>query len=361
MIVLPVSRMGEIWRSLFGRLGLAFMFLGVFLERPSMFASSILLLVIATPLGQLGRRLLSFKVELIIIIGLISVQAVADSHFNALILSIYLMGLINGLLLPNPRSIPPRFWLSLALLCTMLALFFTSDFPARIGLTADDSIFGNNTDDYAIDYRSLAYAVFIIFFYLASHFQGELRSIFHVSLLIGSAALGTNKFGILYAALYKLAPRLVIPAILILFCGLAVAGFSSLGLTAARAGLWSDFFSNFPTCDSTYGVCTELIILNNDERARSFHSILLDFCWYGGIAGLIGGTYFLLRVARVRSNFGASAAVLFSVALLFGFPPFFNERHVLIVYALLLLFQADCPRRLTNRTLRAHRSVPVSR
>jgi hypothetical protein len=361
MIVLPVSRVVEICRSLFQRLGLAFMFLGVFLERPAMFASSILLLVIATPLGQLGRRLISFKVELLIIIGLISVQAAANSQLNALILVLYLMGLINGLLLPNPRTIPPRSWILLTLLMTTLALFFTSDFPARIGLTANESIFGTNTDDYEIDYRSLAYAWFILFVYLAPHFHGELRSIFHVLLLIGSAMLGTNKFGIFYAALYKLSLRLVIPAVLILLCGLAAMGFSLMGWTAAREGLWSDFFANFPTCNSTYGVCTELIGLNNEEGVRSFHSIVLDFGWYGGILGLIGGMYFLVRVASVRSNFGASAGVLFSVALLFGFPPFFNERHILIVYALLLLFQTDRTRRLTHRPLRAHRPILVSR
>jgi hypothetical protein len=357
MIVLPESRAGEMLRSLCQRLGLAFMFLGIFLERPSMFASSIVLLVVATPWNQLGVRLLSFKVELIIIIGLISVQLAVNNALNAMIIALYLMGLINGLLLPNPLTIPPRSWILLVLLCAMLALFFTSDFTARIGLTANESFFGSNIDVYEIDYRSLAYAVFIIFVYLAPHFHGKIRSIFYVALLISSAILGGTKFGVLYSVLFKLTPKLVIPFIFILFCGLAVAGFSSLGFTAPRAELWYDFLSSFPTCESTYGVCTELISLNNKEGVRSFHSILLDFWWYGGIAGLIGGIYFFFRVASVRSNFGASAALLFSVALLFGFPPFFNERHVLIVYAFLILFQADCPHRLTHRTLRAHRSV----
>jgi hypothetical protein len=361
MMLLSLSRAGEVWRSLGQRLGLTFLFLGVFLERPSMFAGSILLLLMATPLGQLARRLLRFKLELIIILGLIAVQAAAKSQFNALILTIYLMGLINGLLLPNPHAIPPRMWPSVALMCLILALFFTSDLPARIGLASEESTFGSNPDDYQVDPRSLAYATFIFLLYLAPHFRGELSSVLHVSLLIGSAALGTNKFGMLYAALCKLTPRLVVPAALMLFCAMAAVGFSSLEFTIARAALWSDFFFNFPRCESTYGVCTELIGLNNEEGVRSFHSIVLDFCWYGGLAGLIGGIYFLVRVARVRSNFGASAAVLFSVALLFGFPPFFNERHVLIVYALLVLFQADRPSRLAHRALRAHRAVPVPR
>jgi len=359
MMVLSLSRAGEVWRSLGQRLGLTFLFLGIFLERPFMFASSILLLLTATPLAQLGRRLLRFKVELIIIIALIAVQAAAESQLNALILTIYLMGLINGLLLPNPRAIPPRAWLSLAILCIVLALFFTSDLPPRLDLSAEKSIFGKNPYDYQIDPRSLAYATFIVLLYLEPHFHGQLRSVLHVSLLICSAALASNKFGVLYATLCKLAPRLVIPAALALFCAMATVGFSSLEFTAARAALWSDFSSNFPRCDSTYRVCTELISLNNEEGVRSFHSILLDFCWYGGFAGLLGGLYFLVRVARVRSGFGASAAVLFSVALLFGFPPFFNERHVLIVYALLVLFQAEHPCCLAYRPLRAYSPVPV--
>jgi len=346
-------------RYLGHHLGLAFMFLGIFLERPVMFAMSILVLLIVTPLREVGRRAWQLKIELLVIGGLISGQVTADSQFNALILTIYLMGMLNGLVLPDPRAIPPRSWLYLAVLCLLLALFFTSSLPAELGLQAEQSAFGTNPEDYQIDPRSLTYAVFIVTLYLAPHFAG-VGSPLHAGLLLGTAMLGANKFGMLFGALYRLTPRLVAPSILLVFVVLTVVGVSTLEFTAARAALWSDFFSNFPDCMSIHGVCTELIAINNEEGVRSFHSILLDFAWYGGFAGLSGGLYFLLRVARVRSRFGMSSGILFAVALLFGFPPFFNERHVLIVYALLILFQKGRACRLAHRPLRAHCTVPVS-
>jgi hypothetical protein len=359
MMLGPFLRARELARSGAQQFGLALLFLGIFLERPSIFASSILTLLIATPLSQLASRIIKFKFELFVMFGLIAAQVVAESQFNSLILTIYLMGLINGILLPNPSAFAPRSLILFLLIFLALALLFTSGIPAQLGISTEESAFGNNTDEYQIDPRSLAYASFIFLLYLAPHFRGDIRTTLHSLLLLTIAALGANKFGMLYAALCKFAPKLVTPAMVFLFFVMALIGFASLEFTSARAALWADFFSHFPSCDSAYGVCTELIALNNEEGVRSFHSILLDFCWYGGFAGLLGGLYFLIRVATVQSNFGGSAAMLFAVALLFGFPPFFNERHVLIVYSLLILFQAERPRRLAHRSLRAHRPIPV--
>ncbi|MDR7096752.1 hypothetical protein [Hydrogenophaga laconesensis] len=355
----PLARKRGSRRRWVQHLGLAFMLLGVFLERPDMFATSILLLLVSTPLRELGRRITTFKVELLVLMGLIAVQWAAHSPTNALVLTLYLMGLLNGMLLPHPRVIGPRSWASLAIACLLLALLFTSSLAPHLGLSSEGSAFGTNPDDYRIDPRSLTYAVFIFLLYQGPYFRGRTRFKLHISLMLAVAALGTNKFGMLYAALFRVAPRLVIPVLLLLATALTAAGIASVGFTADRAALWSNFFSNFPICDSAYGVCTGLISASNEEGVRSFHSIALDFLWYGGIAGLAGALYFLLRVAMVPSNFGRSAAVLFAMALLFGFPPFFNERHVLIVYAVLILFSAR-HRGLSHRTLRANRSVPFS-
>lgn len=338
--------------------GLAFMFLGIFLEKPAMFAASILALALVTPARETLRRVLKLRVELMVVCGLIAVQIAAEGQLNALIVTIYLMGLLNGIFLPDPRTFGPRSWLPLIALCAVLAMFFTSELPVSLGYGATESAFGSNTEDYRIDLRSLAYAIFIVGLYLAPHFTGPALGL-HTGLLLTAAGLGGTKFGMVYAALSKLAPRLVLPLAVMVFLALAVVGLGDIEFTAARAALWSDFTSAFPGCESTYGVCTQLITFNNEEGVRSFHSILLDFAWYGGVVGLLGGSYFLLRVARVRSNFGRSAGILFAVALLFGFPPFFNERHVLIVYAFLILFQKDRAGRVAHRPLRAHRPVPV--
>lgn len=346
-----LSQVGNFWVLLCQRLGLAFLFLGVFLERPVMFAASILALLIAMPLHQLFRRLVQFKFELVVIIGLITVQWGAESQFNALILMIYLMGLINGLLLPNPNVIAPRSLVWVIALVLLLSLFFTSDLPRSLGIISEESIFGVNQDDYKIDTRSLAYAAFIVLLYLAPHFRGKIYPRLHASLLVAVSVLAMNKFGILYAALYRLTPRLVFPLVLSLFFVLEAIGFSNFEFTAPRLALWADFFYNFPFCKSKFGACTELITLNNVEGVRSFHSIVLDFYWYGGVVGLLAGIYFLARVAVVRSSFGASSSLLFAIALLFGFPPFFNERHILIVYAFLVLFKAERSRRLSYRAL----------
>lgn len=355
----PLARRRGTGRRWIQLLGLVFMLLGVFLERPDMFATSIFLLLVSTPLVEVIRRVMKFKIELIVLLGLIAVQWAASSQTNALVLTLYLMGLLNGLLLPHPRAIAPAAWVPLALAYLMLALFFTSSFAAHVGVSTEASAFGTNRDDYRLDLRSLAYAAFIFLLYQAPHFRKRDRFELHVSLLLAAATLGTNKFGMLYAALFRFTPKLVVPLLLLLVIGLTAADISSLEFTADRVALWSDFFTNFPICGSTHGVCTELISLNNEEGVRSFHSIPLDFSWYGGAAGLLGGLYFLFRVAFVPSYFGRSAAVLFALALLFGFPPFFNERHVLIVYAFLILFPAR-HRGFAHWPLRAHRPIPLS-
>lgn len=359
MMEAPLARRRGTGRSWIQLLGLVFMLLGVFLERPDMFATSIFLLLVSTPLVEVVRRVMKFKIELIVLLGLMAVQWAASSQTNALVLTLYLMGLLNGLLLPHPRAIAPASWLPLSFACLLLALFFTSSFAAHLGVSTEASAFGTNRDDYRLDLRSLAYAAFIFLLYQAPHFRRRERFELHISLLLAAATLGTNKFGMLYAALFRFTPKLVVPLMLVLAIALTAAGISSLEFTADRVALWSDFFTNFPVCESTHGVCTELISLNNEEGVRSFHSIALDFSWYGGAAGLLAGLYFLIRVALVPSYFGRSAAVLFAVALLFGFPPFFNERHVLIVYAFLILFPAR-RRRFAHRSLRAHRAIPLS-
>ncbi len=338
--------------------GLAFMFLGIFLEKPAMFALSILALFVTTPLREVIRRGAKLRFELFVVSCLIAMQAAAASQFNALIVMIYLMGLLNGLLLPDPRTFHPKSWFLLVALCVVLAIFFTSSLPSALGLTASESAFGTNPEDYQIDPRSLTYGVFIVALYLSPHFTG-LSSGLQTALLLLAAALGTNKFGMLYAGLYRLTPKLVLPLVVLIFVALAAVGLAQVEFTAARSALWRDFFLAFPSCVSQFGACTEVIIVNNEEGVRSFHSILLDFTWYGGYVGLLGGLFFVFRVAGARSNFGRSAGVLFAVALLFGFPPFFNERHVLIVYAFLVLFQKGNPRRVAHRPLRTNRPVPV--
>lgn len=355
----PLARRRRTGSGWVQSLALVFMLLGVFLERPDMFAASIFFLLVSTPLFELGRRVMKFKIELVVLVSLIAVQWLASSQTNALVLTLYLMGLLNGMLLPHPRVIRPRSWVPIALAFVILALLFTSSVAAHLGVSTDASAFGTNRDDYRVDLRSLAYAAFIFLLYQGPHFQRGGRFKLHISLLLAAASLGTNKFGMLYAALFRLTPKLVMPLLLLLGIGMTAAGISSLGFTADRVALWSDFFSNFPVCESVHGVCTELISQNNNEGVRSFHSIALDFSWYGGIAGLAGGLYFLLRVAFVPSYFGRSAALLFAVALLFGFPPFFNERHVLIVYAFLILFPLH-HRGFAHWALRTHRPVPLS-
>lgn len=356
----PLARRLGIGRRWIQHLGLVFMLLGVFLERPDMFATSIFLLLVSTPLVQIGRRVWKFKIELFVLLSLIAVQWAASSQTNALVLTLYLMGLLNGLLLPHPRAIAPASWAPIAFACLLLALFFTSSFASHLGVSTEASAFGTNRDDHRLDFRSLTYAIFIFLLYQAPHFRRRDRFELHISLLFAVATLGSNKFGMLYAALFRFTPKLVVPLLLLLAIGLTAAGISSLSFTADRVALWSDFLTNFPVCESAHGVCTELISLNNEEGVRSFHSIALDFSWYGGSAGLVGGLYFLFRAALVPSYFGKSAAILFAVALLFGFPPFFNERHVLIIYAFLILFPAR-HRGFAHWTLRAHRSIPFSR
>lgn len=340
--------------------GLVFLLLGIFLERPDMFAASIVALLVSTPLREVIRRVLKFKIELVILIGLIAVQWVASGQTNALVVTLYLMGLLNGLLLPHPRVISARSWMPIFFACLVLALLVTYGIAPHVGLSQDASAFGANREDYRIDLRSLAYAAFIFLLYQGPLFHTGLRSRLHMSLLLVIAALGTNKFGMLYAALFRLTPKLVIPLLLLLAMALVGANISSLSFTADRVALWSDFFSHFPTCDAIYGICTEQINVNNEEGVRSFHSIVLDFSWYGGVLGFLGGVYFLLRVALVPSYFGPSAAVLFAIALLFGFPPFFNERHAFIVYAFLILFPMR-HRDFAHWALRAHRAIPLPR
>lgn len=354
----PPRRLPDTIRLAGQYVGLAFMFLGIFLEKPAMFAASIIALTLATPAREMLRRALTLRVELLVVCGLIAIQTFAESPLNALIVSIYLMGLLNGIVLPDPRTFGPRSWFPLIVLCVILAMFFALEVPAALGFSATESAFGSNTEDYRIDMRSLTYAVFIVALYLAPHFRGPATG-FHAGLLLTAASFGGNKFGMAYAVLSKVTPRLVLPLAVMTFLALAMLGFADIEFTAARAALWSDFFSAFPSCESTHGVCTQLITFNNEEGVRSFHSIVLDFAWYGGVVGLLGGIYFLVRVARVRSNFGRSAGILFAVALLFGFPPFFNERHVLIVYAFFVLFQKERTGRFAHRPLRAHRPVPV--
>jgi hypothetical protein len=169
-----------------------------------------------------------------------------------------------------------------------------------------------------------------------------------------SALLGSNKFGVAFSVLKNLPRACVVLAIAVAFVGLAIAGFAVVDVTAARAALWSDFAANFPRCEATWGVCTELIVANNEEGVRSFHSLALDFAWYGGWPGLVAAAAFVWRAARVRSLYGRSAGVLFALALMFGFPPFFNERHVLVCYAFLVLFQEGRAARVADRPLRGN-------
>lgn len=334
------------------------MFLGVFFEKPAWFAASIASLLLVTPPSLILRRLWQLRFEFTIIIGLLAVQAAADSPLNALILAVYLMGLVNGMLLPEPRTLHPSRWTTLILLCLVLATLYVSDVFKDVGLGSAESAFGANVDDYQIDYRSLSYAVFIILLYLAPHFVG-VKSGLHAVLLLSSATLGSNKFGVIYAALFKAPATLAAATVGLAFFALGIIGFEQVEATAARAALWADFMLGFSECESVYGVCTDLILNNNEEGVRSFHSIVLDFAWYGGYVGLLGGLILVLRVACARSAFGRSASILFAVALLFGFPPFFNERHVLVIYAFLVLFQYKRVSRVPDWSLRSNRTLPV--
>lgn len=344
-----VHRLG-FWSTFAQHLGLAFMLSGIFLERPALFGVSIILLLISTPFSKLVRRLAMFTIELLILACLIAVQLAASDSANALILTLYLIGLLNGLLLPHPSSVTPRCWFRFIAPLLVLSLFLSHIPNPSIGIFSGTSVFGANREEHQIDLRSLSYAIFIFFLYQTRHFQGTKRSVLHAALMLITASVAANKFGMLYSILYRLPPRIVTPLILLTYIGLTAIGIGNLGITSDRAELWLSFQSNFPYCDSAYGVCTELISHNNDEGVRSFHSVLLDFTWYGGIAGLLGGVFFLVRVIFISSGFGKSAAILFALSMLFGFPPFFNERHVFIFYALLILFPVS-NRDFTHRAL----------
>jgi hypothetical protein len=339
-------------------LGLTWLTLGIFLEKPVFFALSVVCLVLVIAPREVGRRLLALRLEFAVMLALIGVQFAAGGLLNALTLLLLLLGLINGLLLPDPRAIGPRFWPAWLLLAVAITAAYESELLAAWGLVPSESAFGSNIDEYEIDPRSLSYAVVIVLLYLSPHFAGPAGVGLHVLTMTLAAALGTNKFGIVFSLLKNLPRRLVAPAIAAGFLGLAVVGFSVVDITAARAALWSDFFANFPRCDAALGVCTDLILVNNEEGVRSFHSLALDFTWYGGWPGLVAASAFIWRAATVRSLFGRSAGTLFALALLFGFPPFFNDRHVLLCYAFLVLFQEGRAARVADRPLRAHGAAP---
>jgi hypothetical protein len=239
------------------------------------------------------------------------------------------------------------------LLAVGLAAAYQADQFAVWGLIPAESAFGSNVDEYAIDSRSLSYATLIALLYLSPHLRGPMGSTLHIGAMLAVAAAGSNKFGVAFSAL-KNAPRVpTVSLVLVAFIGVAVVGFSTIDITAARAALWSDFATNVGPCDKVFGVCADPIVLNNAEGVRSFHSLVLDFTWYGGWPGAVGALFFLWRAATVRSLYGRSAGVLFALALLFGFPPFFNDRHVLVCYAFLVLFQESSAPRLARRPLRA--------
>lgn len=336
--------------------GLACLFLGIFLEKPAWFAVSIACLIVVMPVGALLHRAWLFRYELLTMVSLIAVQVAVDSPLNALTLVMYLMGILNGMLLPDPRTFGPRKWFALAVLCTALTQMHVSGL-SPLDSASGESAFGSNIDDYQIDFRSLTYAAFILLLYVSPHFAG-LGAGLHTSLLLILAALGSNKFGMLYALLAKLPVAVAALIVLVLYMMFAILGFSEVEATAARAALWSDFFTNFPSCDASYGVCSDLIINNNEEGVRSFHSIVLDLTWYGGPLGLAAGLLFVVRIACVRSAFGRAAGVMLAVALVFGFPPFFNERHVFIPYAFLIIFQLNDAGQVLRRHTRQVAPVP---
>jgi hypothetical protein len=338
-------------------LGLSWLALGIFLEKPLFFALSVVCLALVLPPRETMRRARMLGVEWLILLALLAVQWAAGGQLNALIIVLYALGLLNGMLLPDPRAIGPRFWVPLLLLCIGLTDAYQSGALEAWGLVPAESAFGSNTDEYEIDPRSLSYAVMLMLLYLSPHFSGVPAAL-HVVVMLLAAAVGSNKFGMAFSALKNLPRTLVVPLLLLVFAVQANLGFSAVEATAARAALWSDFAANVRGCDAVLGVCTDLIVVNNTEGVRSFHSLLLDFAWYGNWPGLAGALYFVWRAATVRSLFGRSAGVLFALALLFGFPPFFNDRHVLVCYAFFVLFQERGAARLARRPLRADGGAP---
>lgn len=342
-----------------GRLiGLTWLTLGIFLEKPLFFALSVAFLAAVTPPREVWRRATVLRFELVVLLCLIAVQFAGSGSLNALILLIYLLGLVNGLLLPDPRTIGPRYWLPWLLLAIGLTAAYQSNLLEAWGLLPAESAFGTNIDEYEIDLRSLSYSILIMLLYLSPHFTSVTGATLQSAAMLVAALLGSNKFGMAFAVLKNVPRTLVAPAVLAAFATLAYLGFSLVDVSAARAALWSDFVANYPDCNGAFGVCTDLILVNNDEGVRSFHSLVLDFAWYGGPLGMAAATIFIWRALRVRSLYGRSAGLLFTLALLFGFPPFFNERHVLVCYAFFVLFQTGRAARVAHRTLREDSAAP---
>jgi hypothetical protein len=338
--------------------GLIWLTLGIFLEKPAFLAVSIAFLALATPLRDLLRRLGHLRFEFGVLLSMLAWQSAAGGTLNALVVLIYLLGLTCGLFLPDPRSIRRAYWLPWMIGVAVLTFAAQNDVLTNWGLLPAESAFGVNVDEYAIDLRSLSYAAVIMLLYLAPHFRSGAATLIHQVVMAVIAALGSNKFGAAFSLLKNLPLPLVAPVLLVVVGGMGGVGYAHIDATAARAALWSDFAANIPRCDRVLGVCTDLILVNNEEGVRSFHSLVLDFGWYGGPLGMVAALALIWRVATVRSLYGRSAGLLFSLALLFGFPPFFNERHVLACYAFFILFQEGRPARVSGRPLREDRNAP---
>jgi hypothetical protein len=332
--------------------GLVWLTLGIAMEKPAFLAMAIAFLAFATSGRELWLRLGRLRIEFGVLFGLLAWQFAAGGVLNALVMLMYLMGLTCGLLLPDPRTIRRAYWLPWLAGVVVLAFAYQSGALAGWGLLPADSAFGANVDEYAVDPRSLSYAAVIMLLYLTPQFRSTASTLVHQAAMAVIAALGSNKFGTAFSLLKNLPRPLVAPLLVLAIGALGVAGYAAVDVTAARAALWSDFAANVSRCDRVLGVCTDPILVNNDEGVRSFHSLLLDFGWYGGAPGMLAAVYFIWRAATVRSLFGRSAGLLFALALLFGFPPFFNERHVLACYAFLVLFQEGRAARVAHRPLR---------
>jgi hypothetical protein len=349
----------KIWMLINQSMGLSLLVIGIWYEKPLISAGSIIFLSLSLPPSQIISRAIVLKYEFVFIAILIYLQTSADSLLNSLVLILYLMGLINGMLLPNPFGLSKfAFPLTLFLIFLLSLAFDRYDILSITLPGMSASAFGSNPDNYILDSRSLGYGLFILLLFLTHHFRGR-KSFFHSIGMTAVAALSTNKFGMVYSVFFKLPRFFIFPIILILITAMGVIGYSKLSFTTTRANLWFNFFDNFPNCFDQYLFCRDIISLNNDEGVRSFHSILLDFAWYGGPVGVIAGIYFIFRLLTVRSTFGRSGALLFAVALFFGFPPFFNERHVLVAYAFFILFQEAKSRDISSGSLRARRNLHI--
>lgn len=341
-----------------GRLGgLTWFASGIFLEKPVFLAWSIVCFALVTSPREVWRRLGRLRFEFATLLGLLAWQTAAGGTLNALVLLMYLLGLTCGLLLPDPRQVTRIYWLPWVICIALVTLAYQDESLTRWGLLPAESAFGSNLDEYAIDPRSLAYALLILLFYLSPHFGRPASAAMQQIIMALAALIGSNKFGIAFSLMKNLPRALVAPLLIALVAGLAIVGYAHVEMTAARAALWSDFAANLPHCDRFLGVCTDLILVNNEEGVRSFHSLALDFAWYGGPLGMVAALAFIWRAATVRSLFGRSAGLLFALSLLFGFPPFFNERHVLACYAFLVLFQEGRAARLARRPLREDRAA----